>query len=338
MDKLIRGWSTVPRSKTEYLYGQWVPFILVAAALLISIISCRQSTLVSPLPAPALPSRQTSAVSPPPADLQRETLMGRRIYAMNVNSSRELIARLHEFNLWGKVQEDVPSVIIEHFPADLALVDLSRKKKAFVRALLPVVMVVREEVMLERQRLLTVINELGGPRGLTFYPGRQEWQTAIAREQVLFINELCRKYRTEDAEELLNRVNVLPVSLMLAQGAIESSWGSSRFANQANNLFGMWTWGKKGLVPARRAANQSHKIAIYDSVLDSVRAYMLTINRVGAYADLRRIRRHSMDAAAVAEGLLNYSARKGFYVTSLQSLIKNNNLESYDNCRLVDAG
>jgi len=264
--------------------------------------------------------------------------MGRRIYAMSVNSSQELIARLHEFNLWGEVQEDVPSVIIEHFPADLALIDLNRKKKAFVRALLPVVMVAREEVMQERQRLLTIIDELGGPQGLTFYPGRQEWQTAITGEQALFINKLCRKYRTQDAEELLNRVNVLPVSLMLAQGAIESSWGSSRFANQANNLFGMWTWGKKGLVPARRAANQTHKIAVYDSVLDSVRAYMLTINRVGAYADLRRIRRHSMDAVAVAEGLLNYSAKKGVYVISLQSLIKNNNLESYDNCRLVDAG
>ncbi len=264
--------------------------------------------------------------------------MGRRVYAMRVNSSQELIARLHEFNLWGEVQEDVPSVIIEHFPADLALIDLNRKKKAFVRALLPVVMVAREEVMRERQRLLTIIAELGGPQGLTFYPGRQEWQAAIPREQVLFINELCRKYRSRDAGELLSRVNVLPVSLMLAQGAIESSWGSSRFANQANNLFGMWTWGKKGLVPARRAANQNHKIAVYDSVLDSVRAYMLTINRVGAYADLRRIRRHSMDAAAVAEGLLNYSAGKGVYVTSLQSLIKNNNLESYDNCRLVDAG
>lgn len=327
------------RSKTEYIYGQWIPFLLVVAALLISIISCRQSSLLSPLPEPVLPSPEAKvSVSPSPAELQRETLMGRHTYAMTVSSSQELISRLHEFNLWGEVRKDVPSVIIEHFPADLGLIDLNRKKKAFVRALLPVVMVAREEVMEERQRLLTIIDELGGPQGLTFYPGRQEWQVAIARDQALFINELCRKYRTQDAEELLNRVNVLPVSLMLAQGALESSWGSSRFANQANNLFGMWTWGKKGLVPARRAANRSHKIAVYDSVLDSVRAYMLTINRVGAYADLRRIRRHSMDAAVVAEGLINYSAQKGVYVTSLQSLIKSNNLKSYDNCRLVDAG
>jgi Bax protein len=303
---------------------------LVLVALILTIISGHETSFPT--------SRQLaagSAARPKIVPAARDEQYGTPGYSFAVQSSRELIGRLREFKFWDDVQADVPPLLLNNFPADLKEADVELKKKTFVRALLPAVLIARAEVLRERRELLGIITAIGAPAGLQFVPGRPAWQRSISAAQVLFINNLCRKYRSEDAAELLTRVNVLPISLMLAQAAIESSWGSSRFAIQANNLFGMWTWGRKGLIPARRAAGKRHKIAIYNSIIDSVRSYLLTINRLGAYTGLRRIRRHTMDAAAIAEGLINYSGRKEYYVLSLKKLMKHNSLADFDKCRLA---
>ena len=320
------------------LPSRGLPFLLLTAALFLSVISCQETGILTGhhiAPTKFATPVSSNLPSTTPSSDGYNTVHEPQFYPLAAQSSQELISQLKEFKLWDGVQADVPAVLLNSFPADLKQVDVDIKKKAFVRALLPAVMLVQAEVRQERQELLHIIDEIGDPAGLTFSPSHPGWQEGISQAQILFIKALCKKYRTQQATELLARVNVLPTSLILAQAAIESSWGSSRFSIQANNLFGMWTWGEKGLIPAQREAGKSHKIAIYDSILDSVRSYLLTINRLGAYSGLRDIRSSTMDSEAIAEGLINYSERKESYVSSLKKLIKHNNLVVFDKCRLA---
>nr|MBF0222530.1 glucosaminidase domain-containing protein [Desulfobulbaceae bacterium] len=249
-----------------------------------------------------------------------------------VSSADELIRELKEENLWDiDTLDSFPNVLVSRFPADLSEADVLDKKKAFIVSVLPAAMIVLNEVRQERQQLLDILDELGGnPADLIFSSSHPDWMNSLGKNNIVFVEALTRKYRTENAAELLSRVDVLPLSLIIAQGAIESSWGGSRFAYQANNLFGMWTWGKKGLVPLRRDPGKTHRIALYDSIIDSVRAYVLTINRVSAYDDLRQIRQQTRDSFSLSKGLLNYSERKELYVEDVKRVIETNNLRDYD--------
>ena len=170
------------------------------------------------------------------------------------NSSQELIQQLKLLNLWDVSGfEEIPAVLVRSFPSDLGQVGVEAKKRAFIHSMLPTVMVALEEVRQERQSLMAVLNELGkDSKRVTFSNDNSGWQETLAQEQVQFVLSLTKKYRVQNGAELLRRVNVLPASLVIAQSAMESSWGASRFASEANNLFGMWTWGGKGIVPSRR--------------------------------------------------------------------------------------
>jgi len=131
-------------------------------------------------------------------------------------------------------------------------------------------------------------------------------------------------------------VDAVPTSIILAQGALESSWGSSRFAREGNSVFGMWTWKSKGLVPARRDEGKTHKVRAYDNILDSVRAYHLNLNRLDPYDQFRQLRRQTDDPLILAEGLSLYSERGEEYVEEIRNIILANDLQKYDSCRLSD--
>ncbi|WP_050939498.1 glucosaminidase domain-containing protein, partial [Vibrio harveyi] len=137
-------------------------------------------------------------------------------------------------------------------------------------------------------------------------------------------------------DEMLKRVNVLPEALVLTQAANESAWGTSRFAKQANNLFGQWCYKKGcGIVPAKRGAGKTHEVEKFDTVQESVHGYFMNVNRNRAYADLRDIRanlagKHKdllsvATASELTHGLLAYSERGIAYVNDLRAMIRHNN-------------
>ena len=156
--------------------------------------------------------------------------------------------------------------------------------------------------------------------------------------------DLAKDYRhnTESATkkevaELLLRVDQVPASLALAQAAMESAWGTSRFAVQGNNLFGQWCYQKGcGLVPLRRNAGSTHEVAKFDSVSDAIKSYLKNINTHRAYADLRNDRASLRSAGKpitghqLAEGLIDYSELREAYVHEIQAVIRINKLSQYD--------
>jgi Bax protein len=253
-----------------------------------------------------------------------------------------LIAKLKHYGLWEiPGSEEVPRFFIESFPPDLNKIkDISVKKRVFLHSLLPHALLVRQETLYKRKRLKSVLSKSNCvAENLDFAEEMDSGNKCsltekLAEDDVNFIKKLCKEYRTTSAETLLKRVDVVPVSIILAQGALESSWGSSRFTREGNSIFGMWTWKTAGIVPSQREEGKSHKVKVYDNVLESVRAYHLTLNRLDSYEEFRQLRRYSDNPLILAEGLTLYSERGDDYVEDIKNVIMSNNLQKYESFSL----
>lgn len=200
---------------------------------------------------------------------------------------------------------------------DLAIapnMDTQTRKSAFFDALRPII---REE----NRRIAELRGKLIAAHAAHETPA---WVADVARSYKV-------KWTGGEWDALLARVDTIPMMLVLAQAANESSWGRSRFAQQGNNLFGMWCYRPGcGIIPARREIGKTHEVAAYNTINASVRAYLHTINTVRAYAPLRKMRAgmrargKRLDAVKLAGGLLRYSKRGQAYVDEVRSMIRVN--------------
>ncbi len=159
------------------------------------------------------------------------------------------------------------------------------------------------------------------------------------------LDEIIAEYRLDPADmtdravvrELLRRVDIVPMSLVMAQAANESAWGTSRFAREGNNIFGQWCFNEGcGLVPERRRSDASHEVRSFGSVQGSVRAYLRNLNTHQSYAEMREMRAdmraqgRPLDSMILARGLTRYSERGMAYVHELQDIIRVNRLHAFD--------
>jgi len=158
--------------------------------------------------------------------------------------------------------------------------------------------------------------------------------------------KLSKKYRIKqmyNEAEYLEKIDLIPVSLVLAQSAVESAWGDSRFAKEGNNLFGEWTWGKKGLIPEGRDENATHKLRIFDNLDDSIARYMLNLNRHRSYKDFRVLRaqkrtlQQDFTGLDAATKMTNYSQMREVYNRLLANVIKGNGFMGYEKKRTEDS-
>ena len=216
-------------------------------------------------------------------------------------------------------------------PDFAAIRDVKAKKQAFFRYLLPLIRQSNQTVLNHRARLMAIRKLVQADLPLD--------TTSIA-----FLGGISSRYRVTPGNELLNqidqlllKVDAVPESLVLAQAANESGWGTSRFARQANNLFGVWCFTPGcGLTPLSRDAGLTHEVARYATVSEGIDAYIHTINTNPAYIDLRAIRATTradeavMNGEALAEGLVHYSARGYDYVREIQQLIRVNKLHEFN--------
>jgi len=200
------------------------------------------------------------------------------------------------------------------------------KKHEFISTLLPYI----EE---ENRRLIALRKSVGAMFD------KIERDRALSTSEQQQISKLASKYRVKGDPlvdvtargEMLRKIDIIPSSLALAQAANESAWGESRFAQQANNLFGIWTYDQdKGLKPKRREEGKTHLVRIFDDFGESVRYYMYTLNSHPAYQELRQIRQQLrvsnqvIEGRKLAAGLEKYSAKGRVYIDLIQSLIEQN--------------
>jgi len=207
--------------------------------------------------------------------------------------------------------------------------DVKQKKTAFFDYMLPLVSAANQSIMEQRAELEEMATDADQ---LSFFQQRNLLQLAESyRVDTQTLNN------QQVIDQLLLRVAVLPPSLVLAQAAIESAWGTSRFARQGNNLFGQWCYQKGcGLVPLRRSADSRHEVAKFDSVAAAIDAYLHNLNTHRAYKDLRALRAELSTAESSATGhqlaqtLLYYSELRQVYVDEVQAVIRINQLHGYD--------
>lgn len=151
--------------------------------------------------------------------------------------------------------------------------------------------------------------------------------------------KLAKKYKIKlifDKQTYLKRIDVVPVSLGIAQAALESAWGKSRFAQEANNIYGHWTFSGKGLTPNDRDEDKTHQIKIFNSLQDATNAYVLNLNRHKAYRIFRdkreqfRMNERDFTGLDAAKTMVNYSEIKEKYVHLVSNLIVQNDFLVYD--------
>jgi uncharacterized FlgJ-related protein len=266
-----------------------------------------------------VPDEASVPVAAPPED--------QRLEFESYTEVLELFDRLqYTPEAWQAGIREVPRVFITKIPErwrneTTQKIDVTLKKRLFFRGLAPLVLRANEMILADRARL----------------------QTAGADDDE-WVSELGQIYDVEDgdAEELLARVDIVPLSLALSQGAEESGWGTSRFAAEGNALFGQWTWGDNAIKPEQqREKLGNYGIAAFETPLQSVLAYMHNLNTHRAYAGLRA-RRASMRSAGeplsgrlLAEKLDRYSERGVAYVKSLHAIMRVNQLDPTDTAYLA---
>lgn len=204
--------------------------------------------------------------------------------------------------------------------------DIDAHKKAFFDYMRPVVRHYNEKILEDRDWLMRVSK--------SETPG---WR---ARRR---LRDLAEEYRidtdslaTQDVIAVLQRrVDALPESLVLVQAAKESGWGRSRFAREGNALFGQWCFTEGcGLVPGNRGPGLSHEVQSFDSVGKSVESYLRNLNTHERYIGMRQARQRlrqgngEVTGSELAAHLDDYSERRDAYIADIQSMIRQNNLES----------
>ena len=221
--------------------------------------------------------------------------------------------------------------ILSRVPADFdQLQDVDLKKKLFYLIVLPLIHESNRQILLDREMIINIEKKF-----LRKDLNENELQETI---------RLAKKYKLDYSEinlklfrDLKQRINVIPVSLALAQAIVESGWGQSRFALEGNALYGQWTTNElKGIVPEDRDEDKSHAVRKFDNLTQSVQAYMHNINTHGAYYSFRVVRRiaervqYTDPVSAKVKFLAAYAEIGQEYVDKLELIIESNNLREFD--------
>ena len=226
----------------------------------------------------------------------------------------------------------VPRVIVSALPPDLPRLDeIDLRKTVFAQLLLPLVLQVNEMLLEQRQRLAALRDKLDGGGNLS------------AREQK-WVDDLAAYYKADpdDLGGLLERVDIVPPSLALAQAALESGWGTSRVAREGNAVFGQYGYDQSAESPTDGGPTQAvYRLRAFGGLIEAVLAYAHNLNTHRAYRAFRAERAaaradgRDLDGYALAGLLTRYSTRGEGYVSDLRRLMRQNDLDAYDNAWLV---
>ena len=209
--------------------------------------------------------------------------------------------------------------------------NFTKKKIKFIETLLPLISYQNQKIIVERKRLFEIYDYL-------------DVQKTLHKGDIIFLKNIAKKYlinsknkhKIDLVEELLQSVDIIPNSIVLAQAANESGWGSSRFAKEHNALFGQYTYDEKnGVVPLRRDKGKRYLIRYFSSIDKSVESYFKNINTHYAYEKFRQIRSEmnknnlGLNVKLLTQHLDAY-AKDEFYVETINSIIETNNLMQFD--------
>ena len=220
----------------------------------------------------------------------------------------------------------VPSKFARHIPAKHFELTGDAQKQSFINLVLPLILAANDELLQRREAVQAAVQAHDRDK-------LDQWA-------VLYRIEAEKLDDTGLAERLLRRVDTIPVALALAQAAVESGWGTSRFARKGNALFGQWAWTESAGMRPLAASNDRAVVRSFGSLLESVRAYMHNLNTHQNYKRFRDARyrlkpqTEAVKARHLAAYLDSYAEIGQAYVEKLLVIISSNNFDHYAEAKL----
>jgi len=216
---------------------------------------------------------------------------------------------------------------LDHLPKEMKQIEnIKKRKNLFIQIVLPLIIEENTKIKLDRKKLFVILNKNNNSNS------EIEWLKKKFKQYGVVKNDLST---------LKVRMDEIPVSLAIAQAAKETGWGTSRFAQKGNALFGQWTWDGKGIKPAGADNNSKHKVASFKVLKASVKAYQRNLNTHASYKKFRKERAIQRDNYGKLNSLelvkyLDKYAETGIeYTNILSKIIKQNSLTEFDDVKIL---
>tara|TARA_Y100000590_G_scaffold58579_1_gene61964 strand:- start:254 stop:1381 length:1128 start_codon:yes stop_codon:yes gene_type:complete len=221
----------------------------------------------------------------------------------------------------------VKPIEISLLPIELKNIESTKKRKdLFIKIIIPLILEENTRIRLDRKRLFAILNKNNNSDSEKKWLKRKFKQYGVTKN---------------DLSTLKIRMDVIPVSLAIAQAAKETGWGTSRFATEGNALYGQWTYTGDGIKPSAADNNSSHKVMRFKVLKASVRAYQRNLNTHSGYREFRRQRaiqrdnEEDLDSLKLVEFLDKYAETGSEYTKVLKQIIKQNSLKDFDDASIL---
>ena len=242
-------------------------------------------------------------------------------YSLNTQTVMNLFEDL-EYSL-DEVRDikQVKPIYFTRLPKDLDKIrSVTRKKETFLQIVLPLIVAENEKIENDREYLFKIITDND------------------SEEKRVWLSKKFREYKVQDnsISELIEKIDIVPTSIALAQAAKESGWGTSRFALEGNAIFGQWTFNGVGIEPLEKDDDKTHKILKFPILRASVKAYITNLNTHPSYKGFREKRQEARDRNKKPSGidlideLESYAETGKEYTKILKQIIEQNNLEEFE--------
>ena len=221
----------------------------------------------------------------------------------------------------------VKPIRLSLLPNEMKSIESSGKRKSlFIKIILPLVLEENNRIIIDRKKLFSILNK-----------------NKNSKDEIKWLNQRFKQYGVlnKDLATLKVRMDIIPVSLAIAQAAKETGWGTSRFAIEGNALFGQWTWSGEGIKPAGADTDATYKVMKFNVLKASVRAYQRNLNTHSSYKKFRFVRAQlrddnkKLDSLKLAEYLDNYAQTGTEYTKVLKQIIQQNQLKDFDEVKLL---
>ncbi len=229
-------------------------------------------------------------------------------------------------------QNMVPALFLTSLPQDLhEMSEPQARKNLFIRSVLPLALLVNQHIAEKRAEIERLA-------------ALQQQNIAWNERETAWIQDIAREYGLPqvDFEALRLRVDQIPPSLLIAQAAEESGWGTSRFVRAGNALFGQQVYNPElGIRPDDREAGRKHYVRSFDNLFQTILSYTRNLNSHRAYDEFRTARAEmrrqegKLDSLRLAGTLIDYSERREAYVQTIQKIINANGLRHLDRAKLA---
>lgn len=268
------------------------------------------------------------------AQRRADSTMVKNVYIDSLDDIKTLFDSLkYNTQSWDEGNREVPRLtfqtVTERWQKTAQQIPVREKKMIFFRLMAPLILIANENILFERQQIEDLA--LGDPALL------------VLAQKYGIVENTDTKLTEKHRQELLQEVDIMPPSLVLAQAAKESGWATSRFTVEGNAYFGQWDFSGKGMKPKRQREDLgNYGVAQFDTPLESVEGYLLNLNTSNAYQELRRLRaklradNKPITGLELATTLDKYSERGQAYVDAISEMIRYNELQQVDEAYLAD--